>query len=135
MAQTNSRIISIDETANDRNIAKIVAYPNPTSEIVEDRISQLKKSGISSLNLYGNIGIDRLSVLGKGVVGLVVAATTSDTQHVALKIRRTDSRRHDMSKEATMLRAANEAGVGPKYWDSTKDLLVMDLLHGNRLPI
>src|SRR5256712_13093349 len=89
----------------------LVAYPKPSDESVESRIRQLKSLGIEGLEFEGPLRMGKLSVLGKGVVGLVVMGIT-DGGRVAVKIRRTDSRRRSMIHEAAMMRAANKAGIG-----------------------
>lgn len=118
---------------NPRQHGKILAYPNPSEELVEDRIRQLKQLQILSLDFQGTHRIDRSYILGKGVVGVVVVGLANSVK-VAVKIRRTDSRRSSMIHEATLMQAANRAGVGPKYVGSTQDILVMDFFDGKRLP-
>jgi len=52
-----------------------------------------------------------------------------------VKIRRTDSRRRSMIHEAAMMRAANEAEIGPECLGSSEDVLEMQFLEGQRLPV
>jgi predicted Ser/Thr protein kinase len=113
---------------------ELLAYPRPSEESVETRIRQLKSLGIEGLKFEGPLKIGKLSVLGKGVVGLVVAGIAGD-QWVAVKIRRVDSRRRSMLHEAEMMRAANKAGIGPECLGSSEDVLEMQFLDGQRLPL
>lgn len=133
MVKAENTVVLVAEL-NHKQHGKILAYPNPSEELVEERIRQLKQLHVSSLDFQGSHMIDRTSILGKGVVGMVVAGLVNSAR-VAVKIRRTDSRRSMMIQEATMLRAANHAGVGPKYVGSTRDVLVMDFFDGRRLPV
>src|SRR5260370_30844538 len=83
---------------------ELLAYPKPSDESVESRILQLKSLGIQGLEFEGPLRMGKLSVLGKGVVGLVFRGI-ADNRRVAAKIRRTDSRRRSMIQEAAWMRA------------------------------
>jgi putative serine/threonine protein kinase len=125
-------IVPIESLARDPYKA-LIAYPKPTADAVEDRIGQLKELGVTQLEFQGPVKMGRLSVLGKGVVGLVFSGT-ADGIHVAVKIRRVDSRRNNMSHEAEMIRAANNAGIGPRLLSSSRDILKMQFINGQTLP-
>jgi putative serine/threonine protein kinase len=77
--------------------------------------------------------IGRLSLLGKGVVGLVFTGMAGGDR-VAVKIRRVDSRRNSMGHEAEMMKGANAAGIGPECLGSSPDVLKMQFVDGQRLP-
>src|SRR6201981_2527472 len=116
------------------NLAKkpyrdLVAYPNPSDESVKSRIRQLKNLGVEGLEFEGPLRMGKLSVLGKGVVGLVFRGIADD-RRVAVKIRRTDSRRRSMIHESAMMSAANKAGIGPECLGSSEDVLEMQFLEG-----
>ena len=113
---------------------ELLAYPKPSDESVESRIRQMKGLGIEGLQFEGPLRIGKLAVLGKGVVGLVFAGI-ADGGRVAVKIRRVDSRRKSMLHEAEMMRAANGAGIGPECLGSSEDVLEMQFLDGQRLPL
>jgi predicted Ser/Thr protein kinase len=68
-------------------------------------------------------------VLGKGHVGVVLRAMRG-SEEVALKIRRTDSDRESMHREAEMLVLANKAGVGPILHGFSHDFIVMEEITG-----
>jgi predicted Ser/Thr protein kinase len=133
MAKDRSNLIPVEDLAKNP-YREILAYPRPSDELVESRIRQLKSLGIEGLEFEGPLKIGKLSILGKGVVGLVVAGIANGGE-VAVKIRRVDSRRRSMLHEAEMMRAANRAGIGPECLGSTEDVLEMQFLDGQRLPL
>lgn len=133
MVEDGSILIPLEDLAKNP-YRELLAYPRPSEESVETRIRQLKGLGIEGLKFEGPLKIGKLSVLGKGVVGLVVAGI-ADGQHVAVKIRRVDSRRGSMLHEGEMMRAANKAGIGPECLGSSEDVLEMQFLDGQRLPL
>ncbi len=111
MAKADALIVPVENLFKDP-YRSLVAYPDPTDDSVQSRIRQLTDLGITELEFQGALKIGKLSILGKGVVGLVFAGT-SGTDRVAVKIRRVDSRRKSMAHEAEMMKAANNAGIGP----------------------
>ena len=133
MAEDSSSLVLIEDLVK-KPYREILAYPKPSDESVESRIRQLKSLGIEGLEFEGPLRIGKLSVLGKGVVGLVVGGI-ADGGRVAVKIRRVDSRRRSMLHEAEMMRAANKAGIGPECLGSSEDVLEMQFLDGQRLPL
>jgi putative serine/threonine protein kinase len=133
LAEDKSTLVPLEDLAKNP-YRELVAYPKPSDESVESRIRQLKSLGIEGLEFEGPLRIGKLSLLGKGVVGLVVTGIV-DGGRVAVKIRRTDSRRRSMTHEAEMMRAANKAGIGPECLGSSEDVLEMQFLDGQRLPL
>src|SRR2546426_8087152 len=133
MAEDKSSLVPVEDLVK-KPYREILAYPKPSDEPVESRIRQLKNFGIEGLEFAGPLRVGKLSVLGKGVVGLVVAGI-ADGGRVAVKIRRVDSRRRSMLHEAEMMRAANKAGIGPECLGSSEDVLEMQFLDGQRLPL
>jgi len=132
LARNAPDIVPIEDTASEP-YATILAYPRPEASVLSSRIQQLRELGISELEFTGKLRVGKLSVLGKGVAGMVVAGR-AEKDKVALKIRRTDSRRYSMRHEASMLKAANEIDVGPRYYGETADILSMELVEGQSLP-
>jgi len=133
MVEDKSVLVPLEDLAK-KPYRELLAYPNPSDESVESRIRQLKSLGIEGLEFEGPLRMGKLSVLGKGVVGLVFRGV-ADNRRVAVKIRRTDSRRTSMIHEASMMRAANKAGIGPACLGSCEDVLEMQFLEGQRLPL
>lgn len=73
-----------------------------------------------------NVGGIRVRVLGKGHASLVVAGLTFDGQVVAVKVRRTDSKRSSLEGEGRLLEVASRAGASPAPLYYSKDLIVME---------
>lgn len=132
MAEKYGTIIPVEQLAREPYKA-LIAYPDPASDAVESRIDQLNGLGITELEFRGPLNIGKLSVLGKGVVGLVFAGMAGKNR-VAVKVRRVDSRRNSMSHEAEMIKTANSAGIGPEFLGSSRDILVMQFVEGKSLP-
>jgi putative serine/threonine protein kinase len=133
MVEDGPVLVPLEDLAK-KPYRELLAYPKPSDESVESRIRQLKSLGIEGLEFEGPLRMGKLSVLGKGVVGLVFRGI-ADNRRVAVKVRRTDSRRRSMTHEAVMLRAANKAGIGPECLGSSEDILEMQFLEGQRLPL
>ncbi len=133
MAEDQSLLVPISDLVKDP-YREVLAFPKPSDSIVQSRIRQLEKLGVSGLEFAGPLKIGRVSVLGKGVVGIVVAGEGGGKK-VAVKIRRVDSRRLNMIHEATMMSEANKIGIGPRCIGSTQDILTMEFLKGHRLPV
>ena len=111
---------------------KILAFPKPKDSEIKKRIIELKKLGISQVSFTGPLQIEKCSILGKGYVGMVVLAKKSG-KIVALKIRRIDSPRKNMSDEAKLLKIANEINIGPKFIKSSKNFLIMEFIDGEKI--
>jgi putative serine/threonine protein kinase len=112
--------------------SKIVGYPQATKTQIKSRILELKKLKIKSVSFSGPTSIGKLSILGKGYVGVVVLAK-KDNKEVAIKIRRMDSQREEMRNEAKLLKIVNSVNVGPKLFDVSKNFLVMEYLEGEKI--
>jgi putative serine/threonine protein kinase len=94
---------------------------------------ELKQLGIKALGFVGEKKVFDMHVLGKGCVGIVVAALVNKTR-VALKIRRVDADRLEMKHEAGMLKIANHVGVGPSLIGVSDNFLLMEFVEGTLLP-
>jgi putative serine/threonine protein kinase len=92
----------------------------------------LKQLGVEALEFSGKTRIAGISVLGKGTVGIILKGILKGA-NVAVKIRRTDARRRDMTHEADMLAKANTAKIGPKLLGVSRNVLAMQLIQGSRL--
>ena len=113
---------------------RLVAYPTGDGMEVESRIHQLQQLEITGLDFQGPLKTDRLSVLGKGVVGIVVIGVMGH-RRIAVKIRRVDARRANLIHEAELLKTANSLSVGPGCLGGTADVLAMELVEGLSLPL
>jgi len=112
--------------------SNILGFPRANKRQLQSRINELNKLKIKRIAFEGNTLIGTLNVLGKGYVGIVVLGKMQDKK-AAVKIRRTDSPRDGMKNEAKLLKIANDAGVGPKLIDSSKNFMVMEFLDGSRI--
>jgi putative serine/threonine protein kinase len=112
----------------------LIAYPSGDPNEVESRIRQLHQLEITALDFQGRLKTDLLSVLGKGVVGIVIIGV-KDNQRIAVKIRRVDARRPSLVHEAELLKSANSLNVGPECLGGTADVLAMELVEGLSLPL
>jgi len=112
----------------------IIGYPKASKKQVEQRLSQMKKMGISSVSFQGDLKLGKLNVLGKGYVGIVVLAKRKN-KLVAVKIRRTDSQRKEMKSEAKLLEIANSSKVGPRLITSSKNFMIMEYLKGKKIGV
>jgi putative serine/threonine protein kinase len=109
--------------------AKLLCWPGCTEEVLRDRITELRKLGVSGIFFSGRHRIEGIPVLGKGHTGLVLMADTSQGV-LALKTRRVDADRFSMEHEARILREANTFGVGPRLVKWSKNFLLMELVEG-----
>lgn len=112
---------------------KVVCYPKCNSEELDKRLKELENLGVKTLEFTGQGMVFGIPILGKGYVGVVVAANTK-AGRAALKIRRIDSDRENMFHEAEMMKKANSIGVGPKLLAVIKNFLLMQLIEGLHFP-
>jgi predicted Ser/Thr protein kinase len=85
--------------------------------------------GVEELLFEGPHLVDNRRVLGKGHTAVVLKARLRGGP-AALKVRRVDAKRPDMRGEARLLGVANRAGVGPRLFGVTENLLAMELVEG-----
>jgi putative serine/threonine protein kinase len=111
---------------------KILAFPKPRDAEIKKRIIELKKLGVSHISFTGPLQIEKCHILGKGYVGMVVLAKQNN-KVVALKIRRNDSPRKNMTNEAKLLKIVNKIGVGPKFIKNSKNFLIMEYINGEKI--
>ena len=111
---------------------KILAFPKVKDSEIEKRIVELKKIGVTHVSFTGPLQIGKCRILGKGYVGMVLLAK-KEGNVVALKIRRTDSPRKNMTNEAKLLKIANKTDVGPKFIQNSKNFLIMEFIDGEKI--
>ena len=73
-----------------------------------------------------------MNILGKGYVGIVVLGKIG-RKKVAVKIRRSDSPRKNLKKEAELLEIINNNKIGQKLIAASKNFLVMEYLDGEKI--
>lgn len=117
----------------------LVAYPGrgggrAARRAVEQRLAEMGRLGITGVSFEGPTEICGVRLLGRGHTGIVVLASRGRGRAAAaLKMRRTDSPRASMVREARLLAAANEVGAGPRLFGHTRNLLAMEHLDGTTI--
>jgi len=123
----------LTENLKEEPYASVLCYPKASEAEVQKRLVELQEHGVKAVEFGGKANAFNVPVLGKGFVGIVVAAHL-DAQRVALKIRRIDADRQGLKHEAQMLAKANAVQVGPRFKDVSKNFLLMQLIDGAVLP-
>ena len=111
---------------------KVLCFPKVKESEIEKRLKELKKLGVTHVSFTGPLQIEKCRILGKGYVGMVVLAK-KDNNIVALKIRRVDSPRKNMSNESKLLKIVNKLEIGPKFIKNSKNFLVMEYIDGEKI--
>jgi len=127
-----SEFIPLNRLQEER-YSQVLCYPKHDLKELKRRLKELKRLGVRAVEFTGEKTAFDVPVLGKGCVGIVVAAHT-DRGKVALKVRRVDADRAGMQREAEMLRRANALEVGPTLLDATENFLLMEFVGGKLLP-
>jgi len=110
-------------------VDRFICWPRYDEDTARQRLSQLRMLGVESLALGGRHVIQSYPLLGKGHTGVVLKALKGG-EEVALKIRRTDSDRESMYREAELLALANKVGVGPIMYGFSDDFIAMEKITG-----
>ena len=111
---------------------ELLAYPTGDLDLAFKRAKVLVDMGIEEVILIGGKTLGKVKVLGKGKSSIVVACKTKG-KILAAKIRRMDSPRSSLKREAEALISVNEIGVGPRLLSYTDDVIIMDLVPGEPL--
>ena len=128
LRQAESSLVLIEDLAG-KPWNTILAYPRGDSRTCKSRIKELKKIGIRQVEFSGNVQIGKVQVLGKGSTSIVIKALLKGKK-TALKIRRADSNRPSVVREVELQKLANKAGVGPKIFASSRNIVAMELVNG-----
>ena len=126
-----SETIPIDSLHGSRAF-RLLSWPSFDEALAEERLRDLRLLGVDALILGGPHLVSSIRILGKGHVGIVVAAKMGEMR-AALKVRRTDADRATLRDEAELLGLANSVRVGPELLGCTDDLLLMELIEGWKL--
>lgn len=118
------------ENLHELTYAEIICYPKLAQKELHDRLRELKQLRITAIEFTGKKAIRNTPVLGKGCVGIVVKAFL-EKRVVALKVRRIDANRKEMTHEAEMLEKANQLNVGPKLISVGRNFLIMEYIDGS----
>ncbi len=125
----NTIIIPVNQLEQ-KPYSTVICYPRSTLEEIQTRIEALQKQGVTEVEFSGRTSVANVPVLGKGYVGVVVVAHV-DGQRMALKMRRLDADRVDLTHEAEMLKMANSVGVGPRFFSVSSNFLLSQLIDGS----
>jgi putative serine/threonine protein kinase len=125
-------VVSLKEL-RETKYCQVLCYPRCEPEELKRRLKELERLGVQALEFAGEKSIFDEPVLGKGCVGVVVAAYTKSGR-AALKIRRVDADRKEMFHEGEMLKIANIVDVGPKLLEISENFLLMELVEGAHFP-
>jgi len=93
--------------------APLLCYPVFDADEAGRRLGELRALGVEALEFRGRHRVGAAPVLGKGHVGVVVAARIRGAP-AAVKIRRVDADRGSLEAEAESLGRANRVSVGPR---------------------
>jgi len=126
-----SEIVPLDGLLETR-AAPLLCYPRFDADEAERRLRELRLMGVEALELQGRLRVGGIRVLGKGHVGVVVAARFEGAS-AALKIRRVDADRESFAAEAENLKMANRVSVGPRLLGVSDNFLLMELVEGEYL--
>jgi len=125
-------ITVLTQNLTEEPYASIICYPRPSASELHERIEELRFHCVETIKFSGEGSAFNVPVLGKGYVGVVVAAHMNG-QWIALKMRRVDADRQDLHHEAKMLKKANAVNVGPRFLGVSKNFLLMQLIDGKLL--
>lgn len=112
----------------------VLCYPGTDLSSFQSRVSQLKSLGVKELILEGESKIGKYGIVGRGCVSTVVKARlASESDVIALKLRRIDANRSDMSHDFELQKFANSFGVGPRAIALSRDLFAMEFVGSVKL--
>lgn len=110
----------------------LFAYPSGESERVSEVLRELELLGLAGIGVAESTGKLAPFLLGKGGRGMVFLGLV-DEACVAVKVARTDAAVPTMEQEATHLRKANTVNVGPKLFNHSTHIIVMEYVEGETL--
>lgn len=111
-------------------LTDLFCYPKYSNNDYFDRIEELRSLNIKYVILEGNTKLNDTYVLGKGSEGLVLKVIDHYNNVKAIKVRRTDSSRANIKNEFDLYQYANRYDIGPKVYNCTKNILLMECLDG-----
>ncbi|MEM0384355.1 MAG: RIO1 family regulatory kinase/ATPase [Candidatus Caldarchaeum sp.] len=126
------QFIALDDLVQTNVDLGMLAYPAALPDLALQRVSAMIELGVSALAVK-TLGEKRaLHVVGKGVRGVVVLGLAEGCR-VAVKLLRTDASVKSMEREATMHSSANSVGVGPRLFNWSRMITVMEYVEGSSL--
>ncbi|ADV64891.1 serine/threonine protein kinase [Desulfurococcus mucosus] len=113
---------------NDPYTRRILCFPSDCEgSLLAERVDRLMRDGFIYLLETGSV-IHGVRVLGKGYSSIVVAAYHRRHGLGVLKLRRLDSRRDDLSREAESMMKAGGSGVVPELYTYSRDYIFRELI-------
>ncbi len=114
---------------NKDSLKFLLTYPSFEQNTYDKRIQELLSFDISSVYSFGKVRLHKISILGKGSVG-VVTLVRSRNRYFVLKIRRTDANRANMYDEVLYQSLANSIGIGPFLFNFSENFILMEYIKG-----
>ncbi len=106
----------------------MLCFPHPSEDCVRVRAEKLVDVGVLTMLSEGKEDIGGLRVLGKGHASVVIKAVLKPSLTVAIKVRRTDSKRDSLRLECEVMKTAYP--VAPKVYRCEDDFIVMEYVDG-----
>ena len=108
----------------------VLCYPVFDEKEYSKRLIEAYLLGIRSLILEGKTEIKGIHVIGKGTTSIVVKGKYFDGRIITVKIRRLDSNRDSVIKEAKILLIANRREIGPKLIAFSRNFVLWEFIEG-----
>ncbi|MFZ0742566.1 MAG: RIO1 family regulatory kinase/ATPase [Nitrososphaeraceae archaeon] len=112
------------------HLVDVISYPKFDNNEYFERLNEIRSLGVRYVVWGGRSVLGKIAIAGKGCVSLVLRAKFQDQSICALKIRRLDANRCSMEREAELHKIANSAGVGPKIFGNSKNIIIMEFIDG-----
>jgi putative serine/threonine protein kinase len=134
MLSTNSfqqnGLLQTSINADSPHLVNIICYPSFDISEYLIRLDEIRSLGVRYVVLGGRSVLGKIAIAGKGCVSLVLKAKFRDHTSCALKVRRVDANRISMEREAELHMIANSAGVGPRIFGASKNIIIMEFIDG-----
>ncbi len=116
----------------DPRVIYAISFPRPLISCSK-RINELKSMGIDSILSCGRTRLwtpfGEIKILGKGHAGIVLLSRYG-REIIAIKIRRSDSKRKSLREEAHYQDICALAGIAPKVVDFSDDFILSEVIKG-----
>ncbi|MCI4435534.1 MAG: hypothetical protein JHC33_01810 [Ignisphaera sp.] len=114
-------------------LCRVLCFPRVEEECCFSRLSQIRGLGVVEIYDFGKVVLeDGVRVVGKGHAAVVVLARYNN-ELVAVKIRRLDSKRDSLEREAELLILAKASSFVPKVYAYSRDFIVREFIDGPTL--
>ncbi len=118
----------------DEFVRFVLCYPPNycREDVLHYRVDALTKTGVKGLFSFGGTELHKHKVLGKGYSSIAVLALYDSSIAVA-KIRRLDSRRSTLEREAVILEYIEPYRVSPRIYCWSRDYVILEYIKGYSL--